>query len=513
MIVCLPVQPVVATATLSILLSDNNRHKRRLEYHVVRECYSMITGNLVALRFPSHRLHITYSWLTVVDTLLFFASCYLATWLYFLPQPESMADHLAQLPYRAATFAALTTLAMFAMGLYQPRLREGATGILLRTIGAFILMTLVMTAIIFFVPGLHLWRGVFVYAAVIAFLCSLLTRGIFIETVKLEQFRRRVLVLGSGNKASNIAVKMRRKSDQHGFCLYGYVRIPGEETVLTTGNLINLNQPLSDYVREHNIHQVVVALDNQREHIPTEELLRCRVRGIAVVDIIDFFEQEAGKVLVEEASPEWFIFAKGFRRPFSGDAGKRVFDIVASLCLLLVSWPVMALTALAIKLEDGSNAPVIFRQQRVGLHGRVFSVMKFRSMRTDAERDGRARWATPNDDRTTRVGQFIRKTRIDELPQVINVLKGHMSFVGPRPERPEFVSQLASQIPFFDKRHCVKPGITGWAQLNYPYGASITDAKHKLEFDLYYVKNQSLYLDFMVLLQTVEVVIFGKGAR
>ncbi|MFA5631057.1 MAG: TIGR03013 family XrtA/PEP-CTERM system glycosyltransferase [Porticoccaceae bacterium] len=473
----------------------------------------MLSGNLVGLRTFSYRPHITYSWLAIIDAILFFASCYVATWLYFLPQPTSMPDHFAQLPYRAATFAAMTTLAMFSMGLYQPRLREGATGILLRMIGAFVLMTLGVAAIMFFVPDLHLWRGVFVYAAVIAFLASLLTRGIFIETVRLEQFRRRILVLGSGSKATNIARKMRRKNDCHGFHLYGYVRVPGEETAITSGNLISLDRPLSEFVWEKNIDQVVVALDNQRENIPTEELLRCRILGVSVLDILDFFEKEAGKVLVEEASPEWFIFAKGFKRPFAGGVGKRALDIGAGLCLLLASWPVMLLTVIAIKLEDGLDAPVLFRQARVGLHGQVFNVMKFRSMSIDAEGDGKARWATRNDTRITRVGQIIRKLRIDELPQIINVLRGDMAFVGPRPERPEFVCELAKEIPFFDKRHCVKPGITGWAQLNYPYGASITDAKHKLEFDLYYVKNQSLYLDFMVLLQTVEVVVFGKGAH
>jgi len=473
----------------------------------------MLAGNLVGLRIFIPRLHVTYSWLAVVDAGLFFAACYVATWIYFMPQPASLTDHLAALPYRAAMFAAITTLAMLSMGLYQPRLREGAIGILLRTAGAFVLMTLGMTTIIFFFPELHLWRGVFVYAAIIAFVSSLLSRGIFHETVKLEQFSRRVLVLGSGHKANNIARKMRRKNDQHGFRLCGYVRMQGEETAVATGNLITLQQPLSEYVREKDIHQVVVALDNQQEHIPAEELLLCRMLGVPVLNVLDFFEQEAGKVLVEEASPEWFIFAHGFRRQFVGGAGKRAFDIVAGLCLLLVTWPVILLTILAIKLEDGGKAPVIFSQKRVGLHGRVFNVMKFRSMTIDAEADGKARWAVANDARVTRVGQVIRKLRIDELPQIINVLTGDMALVGPRPERPEFVCELAREIPFFDKRHCVKPGITGWAQLNYPYGASIADAKHKLEFDLYYVKNQSLYLDFMVLLQTVEVIVFGKGAH
>jgi sugar transferase (PEP-CTERM system associated) len=234
---------------------------------------------------------------------------------------------------------------------------------------------------------------------------------------------------------------------------------------------------------------------------------------VSVLGLLDIFERQAGKILVDEATHEWFIFARGFRHRTLRGLGKRLFDIAGAASLLLVSWPFMLITVLAIKLEDGLRAPVIFRQKRVGLNGRTFDVMKFRSMTVDAEGDGKARWATANDNRITRVGQMIRKLRIDELPQIFNVLIGNMSLVGPRPERPEFVSELEKDIPFYNNRHYVKPGVTGWAQLNYPYGASVTDAKHKLEFDLYYVKNQSLFLDFLVLLQTVEVVIFGKGAH
>lgn len=473
----------------------------------------MLADNLFAVRLFNHRLHVTYSWLAVADAVIFFGACYLATWWYFLPQPTALSDHIAVLPYRAGIFAAMTMLCMLCMGLYQPRLREGFNGILLRTGGAFVMMILGMTTIIYFFPGLHLWRGVFVYASVIAFASSLLSRLIFTNTLNQAQFNRRVLVLGTGHRANNIAHKMRRKSDHHGFRICGYVRVLGEDTAVDTGNIITLHQPLSEYVRDHNIHQVVVALDDQQKHIPAEELLRCRMLGVPVLNMLDFFEREASKVLVEEASPEWFIFARGFKHQLTGAAGKRAFDIIAGLCLMIVTWPVMVVTVLAIRLEDGWQAPVIFRQKRVGLNGRVFSVVKFRSMTVDAEGDGKARWATAEDARVTRVGQIIRKLRIDELPQIINVLAGDMAFVGPRPERPEFVAELARAIPFFDKRHCVKPGITGWAQLNYPYGASVTDAKHKLEFDLYYVKNQSLLLDCLVLLQTVEVVVFGKGAR
>ncbi|PLW81601.1 sugar transferase [Kineobactrum sediminis] len=471
-------------------------------------------GNVLGTtRVFNHHVHTAYYWLAILDMVLFIGACYLATWLYFLSAPALLPDYINALPLKAALFGGMTTLAMFSLGMYQPRLREGPNGIILRTAGAVLMMTVGMAVIYFFLPGTQLWRGMFVYAAVIAFTSALITRLVFINTVELEQFKRKVLVLGSGQRAANIAARMRRNSDRRGFRIFGYVRFPEEESAVESPRIFSLDQPLSAYVREHNIQQIIVALDENSTELPAEELIRCRTMGVEVMSIIDFFEQEAGKVLVNEAPAEWFIFADGFKRKDIGSWVKRVFDIAAGFLLLTMTWPLMLLTVLAIKLEDGWKAPVIFRQKRVGLNGRVFEVMKFRSMTVNAESDGKARWATANDARVTRVGHCIRKLRIDELPQIFNVMMGDMALVGPRPERPEFVRELSEQIPFFDKRHCVKPGITGWAQLNYPYGASVQDSMHKLEYDLYYVKNQSLFLDFLVLMQTAEVILFGKGAR
>ena len=473
----------------------------------------MIASSLLGTRRVfKHHVHVAYYWLALVDAMLFVGACYLATWIYYLQNPVQLSLHLDALPLRAAIFAGITVLAMTSMGLYQPRLREGTNGILLRVGGALLLVTVAMSAIFYLLPAVLLWRGVLAYTLVIAFISSLATRVVFSNTVELEQFKRKVLVLGSGQRAANIAERMRRKSDRRGFRIAGYVRSPNEQTVITTGNVFTPDQALAEYARDHNIQQIVVALDDPSA-LPAEDLVRCRTWGIEVLNILDFFEQEASKVLVEEAPAEWFIYADGFNCGKTQGFAKRAMDVLAGFLLLMGTWPFMLITVIAIKLEDGWRAPVIFRQKRVGLDGRTFDVLKFRSMTVDAESDGKARWATSNDARITRVGHIIRKLRIDELPQVINVLAGDMSLVGPRPERPEFVRQLAAEIPFFDKRHCVKPGITGWAQLNYPYGASTRDALHKLEYDLYYVKNRSLFLDFLVLLQTAEVVLFGKGAR
>jgi exopolysaccharide biosynthesis polyprenyl glycosylphosphotransferase len=258
----------------------------------------------------------------------------------------------------------------------------------------------------------------------------------------------------------------------------------------------------------------VVAVAQPLDDLMRYQLSRCRELGACITDIVNFFEREAGKILLEGADRGLFaedpVFScEGEKEP----AGKRAFDLMAAFCLLALFWPLMLLAALAIWIEDGSGAPVLYRQRRVGRDGRFFDVVKFRTMSVNAESDGQARWAAKRDPRITRVGSFLRRTRIDELPQIFNVLVGEMALVGPRPERPEFVRELSRKIPHYAQRHCVKPGITGWAQTHYPYGSCETDAANKTEFDLYYVKNRSLFLDALVLLQTVEIILFAKGAR
>ncbi|MEE4109732.1 MAG: TIGR03013 family XrtA/PEP-CTERM system glycosyltransferase [Halieaceae bacterium] len=472
-----------------------------------------MTGLLGTIRLFNHHVNVGYYWLALIDMLLFGASMYAGTALYFAQQPGGFAANNIQLPLQAGIFAVVTTLAMFSMGLYEPRLREGINGILLRTAGAFVLMTVAMAVIFYILPNLLIWRGNFVISAAIAFVAALTNRLLWTRFIGLEQFKRRVLVLGAGETAAAISTKMRRKADRRGFRILGYVREAGEESQIEREPTLALDCPLSEYVRRNRIDEIVIATEERRDTLPQEELLRCRAMGVRVLDIVDFFEQEAGKVVIRHVHPSWFTLSSGFLQRDAGGIAKRLFDVTMSFLLLMVTWPFMLLTVIAIKIEDGARAPVLYRQRRVGLNGRTFDVIKFRSMTVNAEGDGKARWATANDSRVTRVGYFIRKTRIDELPQIINVMAGDMAFVGPRPERPEFVRGLSERIPYFEKRHCVKPGITGWAQMNYPYGASLEDSANKLEFDLYYVKNQSLFLDFLVLLQTAEVIIFGKGAR
>jgi sugar transferase (PEP-CTERM system associated) len=264
-------------------------------------------------------------------------------------------------------------------------------------------------------------------------------------------------------------------------------------------------------VQRERIHEIVMAMDDRRQGFPEAFLRECRLRGVAVIDIVQFLERETGRVSVELASASWLIYSKGFRADLVRSASKRAFDVFAALLLLVLAAPVMILTAIAIRLED--RGPVFYRQVRTGQGGRPFKIIKFRSMSVNAESGGKAIWAVRNDPRVTRVGEFIRKVRIDELPQAFNVLAGSMSFVGPRPERPEFVQSLERRIPFYSERHFAKPGITGWAQVRYPYGASEDDAREKLGYDLFYVMNQSLAFDIRILMQTVEIVLFRIGSR
>jgi sugar transferase (PEP-CTERM system associated) len=262
--------------------------------------------------------------------------------------------------------------------------------------------------------------------------------------------------------------------------------------------------------RRCGANEIVVAADDRRG-LPVRPLLGCKLRGIQITDFMSFCERESGRVDLDGLQPSWLIFSDGFRASAAARTIKRTFDIVVSAATLVLTLPLLAVTVLLVKLADGG--PVLYSQERVGLFGKRFTLYKFRSMRVDAEPDGAPRWADEGDARVTPVGTVIRKVRIDELPQLFNVLKGDMSFIGPRPERPYFVEQLTPQIPFYGERHAVKPGITGWAQINHPYGASLQDARGKLAYDLYYVKNHNVILDLIILIQTVRVVLFPTGAR
>jgi sugar transferase (PEP-CTERM system associated) len=463
------------------------------------------------VRIFRHYLHLPIVFLAIAESLVFFGLPYLAAYLRF-GADRAEIEYLGALWPRAVLFAAVMLLCMVAMGLYTARLRTSYAGVLMRVGASMATATAVLALVFYVLPDLHLGRGILGIAAVAAFLAAALIRLVFLRVVDEAIFKRRVLVFGCGRQAMSIS-RLRRRSDQRGFVIIGYLQPDGDSLQVPVEKLIAPGGSLLDYARDQGIDEIVVAMDDRRRAFPVQELLECRLSGIEVVDLVSFLERETGKVRLDVLNPSWMIFSDGFRRDPVRVFSERAFDVVVSVLLLALTWPVMLLTALAIKLEDGWGAPAFYRQRRVGFEGRLFDVLKFRSMRVDAEVDGKPRWAESGDSRVTRVGAAIRKVRIDELPQIINVLKGEMSFVGPRPERPEFVAELSERIPYYSERHCVKPGITGWAQLCYPYGSSERDAAEKLQYDLYYVKNHSLMFDLMILLQTAEVVLWGKGGR
>jgi sugar transferase (PEP-CTERM system associated) len=318
-----------------------------------------------------------------------------------------------------------------------------------------------------------------------------------------------VLVLGVGERALQIE-NLRRASDRAGITLVGYIDIGVGPQMVNSASVIRPTGSLLELARRFAADEMVIAIDDRRKGLPVNEILDCKMEGIRILEEGTFLERQLGKIRLDALHPSQVIFSDGFTQAVLKKTEKRILDVAIASLLLLVSMPLFLLAAMAIFLESGG--PVLYRQQRVGLRGQTFDIFKFRSMRVDAERNGPV-WAAQGDSRTTRVGRIIRRFRIDELPQLLNVLKGDMSFVGPRPERPEFVADLARAIPYYELRHHVKPGITGWAQISYPYGASIKDAREKLQYDLYYLKNYSIFLDINILLQTAQVILLGKGVR
>jgi sugar transferase (PEP-CTERM system associated) len=356
------------------------------------------------------------------------------------------------------------------------------------------------------------WSLLFLKATFVWMTCVLATRVGFLKISDSDIFRRSVVVVGTGVRAARIAELVDRGRNRY-FVPKAFVHACGDLR-LVMGAPLDLDRTEDDralarYAHDIGAREIVVATD-ERRGMPVGQLLHCKVEGINVVDYQTFWERENSRIDIEALQPSWLIYSDGFRISPFNNAMKRAFDIIVSLGLLVCALPVMAITAIVVRLESPGSA--LYRQERVGFGGASFNILKFRSMRDDAERDG-IRWAANGDSRVTRVGNVIRKFRIDELPQLFNVLRGDMSFVGPRPERPFFVDQLAKAIPFYGERHSVKPGITGWAQVNYPYGASIEDAKQKLAYDLYYVKNRTVFLDLVILVNTVRVILFSEGAR
>ena len=415
----------------------------------------------------------------------------------------------------SAGLAAATVTAMVSVGLYgQQSFMDFRLLLSKIVIASILVLTLVSFSVTYWRDGLAQltdFPNFPLKATLIWLVCVSLTRGTFFVTLGRGLLKRRILILGNGIQATRIAKLVETGQNDH-FIPVSFMDVPGEtgRSRPDVRNSVADPDALVELAYRLGVTEVVVAADDRRG-LPVGQLLHCKLAGIRVTDFLDFWERETRTVDLDALKPSWFFYSDGFRCGPVDEFLKRAFDIVVSSSLLVFTLPLLAATAAAIKLE--SRGSILYRQERVGLHGRVFTILKFRSMRVDAETDGRPRWAARGDPRITRVGAVIRKLRIDELPQILNVLRGDMSFVGPRPERPFFVAKLTEAIPYYAERHSVRPGITGWAQINFPYGASTEDARCKLTYDLYYVKNRGIFLDALILLQTARVILWNQGAR
>jgi sugar transferase (PEP-CTERM system associated) len=464
------------------------------------------------IRLFRHYVSRVFLTLLAAEMLHLFWSIYFGRSLRMALGYQNTMPQIGEVAPSAMVFVVVMLAIMTAMGLYERNFWGGRGDMLLRVGVSFLVGLFAMTLAYYLFPDLSLDRGEFSLAFGIAFAGVLTLRFVFFEVSDREVLKRRVLVLGVGKNASRIEELQHDVNTS--FLVVGYVRLHEDEKCqVPDDGMLQAPGHLSDLTDHLRVDEIVVALDDRRKGFPAEQILECKIQGFKISSFLHFYERETGKIQLDALRPSNLIFADGFRQALLKQAVKRLFDISVSLLLLALAWPLMLGATLAIWIESGFRGPILYRQTRVGFNERLFEVIKFRSMRTDAEKDGVARWAQANDSRVTRVGAVLRDSRIDELPQLFNVLRGDMSFVGPRPERPQFVAELRKKIPFYSMRHMTKPGITGWAQICYPYGASEQDAREKLQYDLYYIKNYSFFFDILILLQTVHTVLWGKGAH
>ena len=447
------------------------------------------------------------------EGLAIYISVLIASWI--LLKAESFPfDLWLYLRIFLITFTCLTSL--YYNDLYDFKVTDSFLELGIRLLQALGASAIFLAAIYIIFPEAIVGHGIFALSIgfVIVFIVSwrffyklILTHGIFDQNI---------ILLGSGNLAKNIMDEINQRKDSGYTVSINVQESSGSNDVADKGNIKKTSykkdyEGLCDMAQELKINKIVVALTEKRGEFPTKELLKCRVSGIEIIEGTSFYEMLSGKLIVTQLNPSWLIFSKGFHKSRIRRFLKRTMDLIFSVALLILLSPVILVTAVLIKIN--STGPVIFLQERVGKNKRTYLVYKFRSMIADAERESGPVWAKDNDCRITRVGKVIRKWRVDEIPQLWNVLKGDMSFVGPRPEREFFVKKLEDIIPYFGERFSAKPGITGWAQVCYGYGASVEDSTEKLNYDLFYIKNMSIFMDLMIIMRTIKIVLFGKGAR
>ena len=413
---------------------------------------------------------------------------------------------------RAGVFIIALLLAFYYNDLYGGRAPRGVTELALRVIKSFVAGGIFLALVYYAMPELTLGRGILLIHPPLAMAALLAWRVSYYWALQRESFVENVLILGTGAAAIGLAKELLQHRKE-GYRIVGFLGQDPSEVGKSILNptVVGTFDDLLPITEQMNVHSVVVALEEQRGKLPLSDLLACKLKGVGIAQGADFYEIVTGQLPVRNLRPSSLIFAPGFRKPRFFNSTRRVVEFVLALFGLVVSLPILLLAAIGIWLEDGF--PILFRQERVGQSGKNFTLYKLRTMKKDAEKGG-AVWATANGDpRITRFGNFLRQSRIDELPQLYNVLRGDMSFVGPRPERPSFVEELAAHIPYYGERHTVKPGITGWAQVRYGYSSTLEESEIKLRYDLYYIKNVNLWLDVQIILDTLKVILFGRGAR
>jgi sugar transferase (PEP-CTERM system associated) len=447
----------------------------------------------------------------VGEGLFIFLSVIIASWI-IIGSDFILTDW--ELALKSLLIVSICQLCLYYNDLYDLKITDSTHELLIRLLQALGASAIVLAPIYFLFPVCIIGRWIFNISIFFVILFVVVWRMAYMQIINRGLFDQKIVLLGSGELAENIAREIKEKKD----CGYQVAAlIDGKNSInahLVNGTGHSCKIEYGDFctkAKSLNVDKIVVAIEERRSGFPTRQLLSCRVDGIEVIEGTSFYEMLTGKFMVEQINPSWLIFSEGFRKSWFKKILKRTCDLILSLTMILLLAPILILVAILIKLD--SKGPVFFSQERVGENRKPYMVHKFRSMVQDAEKECGPVWAQTGDCRITRVGQFIRKWRIDELPQLFNVIKGEMSFVGPRPEREFFVKELEAAIPYYGERFSVKPGVTGWAQVCYSYGASVEDAKEKLNYDLFYIKNMSIFMDFLVIIKTVKTVIFGEGAR
>jgi len=414
--------------------------------------------------------------------------------------------------YKAAVATLVCLASFYLLDLYDFVVMHDRRELVLRLLQALGLAWVALALIFYLVPAAMIGRGVSLISLPLALMLMVGWRVAIHWVLGHPDLGERILIVGSGDIAIEIARETLDRPDA-GFRVVGFV---DNDPALVGKSLINpkvigLTSELATLVRRENIDRLVVAIGDRRGQFPTQELLRLSLSGdVSIEESASFYERLTGRVLLDMIRPSWLIFSSRGRRARINELARTIMHRAVALLGAVLSLPIVIVTAILIKIE--SRGPILYKQERMGKNGRVFTLMKFRSMRTDAEKDGPV-WAKTADERMTRVGSVIRKIRVDEIPQFWNILRGDMNFVGPRPERPHFIAQLAQEIEYYEQRHLIAPGLTGWAQIKYPYGASIEDARQKLEYDLYYIKNQSITLDATIMFETIKTILLGRGGR